>query len=114
MLCSGWGRWRKAGATVLLVFAASLSGLSPGVAQARRPSVLIPIDTVSVTELTPQGRSMLTLIYQGGPFRHDKDGVVFGNRERILPASDRGYYREYTVRTPVIVAAEPGASFVVV
>ena len=43
---------------------------------------------------------MLTLIYQGGPFRHDKDGVVFGNRERLLPASVRTYYREYTVRTP--------------
>lgn len=43
---------------------------------------------------------MLALVYQGGPFRHEKDGVVFGNRERILPASARGYYREYTVRTP--------------
>ena len=42
----------------------------------------------------------MALIYQGGPFRHDKDGVVFGNRERILPAHPRGYYREYTVRTP--------------
>lgn len=85
---------------VLLVLAASLSGLSPGVAQAKRPLVLAPVDTVSVAQLPSQGRSMLTLIYQGGPFRHDKDGVVFGNRERILPASDRGYYREYTVRTP--------------
>ncbi len=43
---------------------------------------------------------MLALIYQGGPFRHDKDNAVFGNRERILPARDRSYYREYTVRTP--------------
>ena len=43
---------------------------------------------------------MMVLIYQGGPFRHDKDGVVFGNRERILPAHPRGHYREYTVRTP--------------
>jgi len=43
---------------------------------------------------------MLDLIYRGGPFAHDKDGVVFGNRERLLPASARGYYREYTVRTP--------------
>lgn len=43
---------------------------------------------------------MLALIYQGGPFRYDKDGAVFGNRERILPAKNRGYYREYTVKTP--------------
>ena len=26
--------------------------------------------------------------------------MVFGNRERILPAKARGHYREYTVRTP--------------
>ena len=25
---------------------------------------------------------------------------MFGNRERRLPAARRGYYREYTVRTP--------------
>ena len=43
---------------------------------------------------------MVSLIYQGGPFRYDKDGVVFGNRERMLPSKDRGYYREYTVKTP--------------
>jgi len=43
---------------------------------------------------------MVSLIYQGGPFRYDKDGAVFGNRERILPAKNRGYYREYTVKTP--------------
>ena len=43
---------------------------------------------------------MLTLIHQGGPFRYDKDGTVFGNRERLLPASARAYYREYTVKTP--------------
>jgi ribonuclease T1 len=40
------------------------------------------------------------LILQGGPFPFDKDGVVFGNRERFLPMHKRGYYREYTVRTP--------------
>lgn len=43
---------------------------------------------------------MVSLIYQGGPFKYDKDGSVFGNRERILPAKNRGYYREYTVKTP--------------
>ena len=26
--------------------------------------------------------------------------MVFGNRERMLPAKRRGYYREYTVKTP--------------
>jgi guanyl-specific ribonuclease Sa len=42
----------------------------------------------------------LALIKQGGPFPHNQDGTVFQNRERQLPAQPRGYYREYTVRTP--------------
>ena len=59
-----------------------------------------PADTISSAQLPRQGHDMLALIYQGGPFRYDKEGVVFGNRERILPANPRGYYREYTVKTP--------------
>lgn len=58
------------------------------------------VATVRVTELPPQGRETYERIRQGGPFRYDKDGVVFGNRERQLPAQRRGYYREYTVTTP--------------
>jgi ribonuclease T1 len=42
----------------------------------------------------------LNLIERGGPFPHKQDGTVFGNRERRLPQQPRGYYREYTVRTP--------------
>ena len=37
---------------------------------------------------------------RGGPFRYDRDGIVFGNREGLLPLQTRGYYREYTVPTP--------------
>jgi hypothetical protein len=51
-------------------------------------------------ELPPQGRTTYALILEGGPFPYDKDGAVFGNRERALPANRRGYYREYTVKTP--------------
>ncbi len=40
------------------------------------------------------------LIRRGGPFPYEKDGTVFGNRERLLPSQVRGYYREYTVPTP--------------
>jgi ribonuclease T1 len=102
MLGKGWERWRMAGAAVLLVLSAlgGSLGLYPSVAQARGPLYLVPLDTVAVAQLPPQGQHMLMLIYQGGPFRHEKDGVVFGNRERILPVKNRGYYREYTVRTP--------------
>jgi ribonuclease T1 len=42
----------------------------------------------------------LALIRRGGPFPHKQDGSIFSNRERRLPSRPRGYYREYTVRTP--------------
>ena len=56
--------------------------------------------TIATAQLPAQGQDVMKLIYAGGPFKYDKDGVVFGNRERILPAKNRGFYREYTVRTP--------------
>lgn len=56
--------------------------------------------TIAVAQLPPQGRSTYALIRLGGPFPYDRDGAVFGNRERLLPAYKRGYYREYTVATP--------------
>jgi len=99
MLRNGMGRWRAAGVAVLLALLASVTGLSPNAVQAKGP-LNSPAEAIAVAQLPPQGQSMMTLIYQGGPFRYDKDGVVFGNRERILPAKNRGYYREYTVRTP--------------
>ena len=100
MLRNGWGRWQAAKMAALLVFSTSLGGLIPSMVQAKGPVYPAPADTIAAAQLPQQGRDMMTLIYQGGPFRHDKDGVVFGNRERLLPAKNRGYYREYTVRTP--------------
>ena len=55
---------------------------------------------IALAELPKEGRATYALIHEGGPFPYDKDGSVFGNRERQLPAKKRGYYREYTVRTP--------------
>ncbi|MDR1967643.1 MAG: hypothetical protein LBQ32_02975 [Burkholderiaceae bacterium] len=55
---------------------------------------------VMATDLPVQGQRTYRLILRGGPFAHGKDGVVFGNRERLLPLARRGYYREYTVETP--------------
>ena len=103
MLRNRWGLWSRSASTMLLAGLAGLTGVLgaySGTAQARGLFTQEATGTVAVAQLPPQGRSMLTLIYQGGPFRHDKDGVVFGNRERLLPASVRAYYREYTVRTP--------------
>jgi ribonuclease T1 len=55
---------------------------------------------VALVSLPAQAQSTYQLILAGGPFPYPKDGIVFGNRERILPAKARGYYREYTVKTP--------------
>jgi ribonuclease T1 len=55
---------------------------------------------VAVSQLPPEARATLALIRSGGPFPYSKDGTVFGNREGLLPKRPRGYYTEYTVRTP--------------
>lgn len=58
------------------------------------------VKTVAFAALPVQGQQTYSLIFQGGPFPFDKDGSVFGNRERRLPVHARSYYREYTVKTP--------------
>ena len=55
---------------------------------------------IDASELPGEARQVLAQIRVGGPFRYERDGVVFGNRERQLPAHPRGYYHEYTVPTP--------------
>ncbi len=69
-----------------------------------------------VQELPLEARATLELIKAGGPFPYPQDGRTFSNREKLLPSQKRGYYREYTVRTPGvrgrgarrIVAGVPG------
>jgi ribonuclease T1 len=58
------------------------------------------LPTIAVASLPAQARATLALIDRGGPFPYDKDGTVFSNLERLLPARPAGYYREYTVVTP--------------
>jgi ribonuclease T1 len=55
---------------------------------------------VAISALPAEARTTLDLIRAGGPFPYSRDGVVFSNRERLLPAQPRGYYHEYTVPTP--------------
>jgi ribonuclease T1 len=55
---------------------------------------------IAVAALPAEGRETIELIAAGGPFPYERDGVVFQNREGILPDESRGYYREYTVPTP--------------
>ncbi len=57
-------------------------------------------DRIAVTALPREARETLALIKNGGPFPYSRDGIVFGNFEKRLPLQERGYYHEYTVRTP--------------
>ncbi len=59
-----------------------------------------PVGEISFADLPGGARVVLAHIKAGGPFAYAKDGSVFGNRERLLPPRSRGYYREYTVKTP--------------
>lgn len=55
---------------------------------------------IAVQKLPGEAQQTLALIEKNGPFPHQRDGAVFGNREGLLPKRERGYYREYTVKTP--------------
>jgi ribonuclease T1 len=58
------------------------------------------LPAIPESQLPAEGRTTLALIRRGGPFPYERDGVTFGNFERILPRKSRDYYREYTVPTP--------------
>ena len=55
---------------------------------------------VTLASLPAEAQQTVRLIERGGPFPYERDGVTFGNRERLLPDRPRGHYREYTVPTP--------------
>jgi ribonuclease T1 len=61
---------------------------------------LAKVESVSASQLPSEGRDTLRAIKQGGPFAYPRDGVVFGNYEGVLTRRPRGYYHEYTVKTP--------------
>lgn len=63
-------------------------------------TVLAFVPDTQTGALPIEARQTLALIKAGGPFPYQRDGTVFGNREGLLPKRERGYYREYTVRTP--------------
>ena len=89
----GWQSWFTVIVGVILMACTFL-------VQARTVADAPSSSTVQVADLPREGQATYQLIRQGGPFPYEKDGVVFGNRERQLPRQERGYYREYTVKTP--------------
>ena len=95
---AAWYQLRKLGLAVGVAATVGVLGLVPQSVSARGPA---PVPgSVSQSGLPPEAIATERLIRSNGPFAHSKDGAVFGNRERRLPAERRGYYREYTVRTP--------------
>jgi ribonuclease T1 len=59
-----------------------------------------PIGDVRLAELPGEARQAIALIHKGGPYPYARDGVIFSNREGHLPRQKRGYYHEFTVKTP--------------
>jgi ribonuclease T1 len=89
----------------VLISAFTLYALSGSVPGAFARDYTAPVDAnaqgaVAVAQLPREAVNTLNLIAAGGPYPYEKDGIVFGNRERLLPAHRRGYYHEYTVPTP--------------
>lgn len=103
------GKWVRHGALAALLAAAGWGGMGaaigvgvPAMAWAREaPQPLAEASgTIEQAQLPPEAVATLNSIAAGGPYRYAKDGVVFGNFERLLPPHRRGYYHEYTVPTP--------------
>jgi ribonuclease T1 len=94
---------RRVAAALAVAAVATFAVGGAGPAEARTSSsdyVAADIATIAVGQLPPEAANTLSLIAAGGPYPYEKDGVVFGNYERVLPPHRRGYYHEYTVPTP--------------
>ena len=90
-------------AMLVITLAASLFGCAAAKTQPSGTSSTDPdsgLRIVAVADLPKEAQDTLKLIDAGGPYPYSRDGVVFGNLEKILPKHDRGYYHEYTVKTP--------------
>ncbi|MFC8343789.1 ribonuclease domain-containing protein [Streptomyces sp. NPDC057280] len=80
--------------------AAVLSALLVGGTVATASPAAAAVGSICYGDLPSQAYDTLRLIEQGGPYPYSQDGVVFQNRERVLPSRSSGYYHEYTVKTP--------------
>lgn len=78
--------------------AATAPATLPEESRSAPPPAALPEKALSA--LPPEATKTWRLIQSDGPFPYRRDGVVFQNRERILPQQKRGYYHEYTVPTP--------------
>jgi ribonuclease T1 len=87
-------------ARILLALAFLFCLSMPAIAQKAPPAPAIAQVEVPLASLPPEAIATVKLIHKGGPFPYARDGIIFSNREELLPKQKRGYYREYTVKTP--------------
>ncbi|MFE2211668.1 ribonuclease domain-containing protein [Streptomyces canus] len=80
--------------------AAVLSALLVGGTVATATPAAAAVGSICYSDLPSQAYDTLDLIDAGGPYPYSQDGVVFQNREGVLPSQSSGYYHEYTVITP--------------
>lgn len=66
----------------------------------RAPKDAGGLTVVKASQLPREAQQTLVLVDRGGPYPYARDGIVYQNRERILPTRTSGYYHEYTVVTP--------------
>jgi ribonuclease T1 len=76
------------------------SAASLALALAAQAFAFSAIGEIRFAALPPEARDTIVLVRKGAPFAHQRDGISFGNREKILPLRERGWYREFTVKTP--------------
>lgn len=85
----------------LLMLAGLWLGVTPAAFAYQSGEVVnAAVSEIALAELPLEAQRTLDIIKKGGPFPFARDGVSFGNRERLLPRRPRGYYHEYTVPTP--------------
>ena len=104
------GKWVRQGAFVAVLASTGWAGVGAAGAlavssvawarEAPQSAVGAVAGTIEQAQLPHEAVDTLSLIAAGGPYPYAKDGVVFGNFERLLPSHRRGYYHEYTVPTP--------------
>ena len=100
MFLTGQLRLTRALRKLGLAFAAVAILAAPSATLVQAKEARQELGVVSTAQLPAEAQQTDKLIRSGGPFRYNKDGSTFGNRERVLPVQPRGYYREYTVATP--------------
>ena len=87
---------------LVAVFIALVCVAASAAAPRATDTSLQQLPVVRLADLPYEARQTVRLIGKGGPFPYERDGVVFGNFEQLLPRRERGYYREYTVPTPAL------------